>query len=88
MEKIDILALALVINVVIFGCYIAYLKIGINFLIKEIANHRVILEKILEKEEAQHKINTTQDEYNTKVRKLLGLLIHGSSPTGGRKQSN
>lgn len=88
MEKIDILALALVINVVIFGCYIVYLKVGINFLLDNLAKHHAVLEKILESEEAQHRINTAQDEYNANVRKLLDMLIHGSSSTGGGKQSN
>ena len=88
MEKIDILAAGFAISTVILGCYIAYLKIGIKFILEELAKHHVCLEKMLESEEAQHRINTAQDEYNTNVRKLLDILIHGSSPTGGQKQSN
>ena len=86
MEKIDILAAGFVITTVILGCYIVYLKAGINFICETLAKHHVCLEKILESEEAQHRINTAQDEYNTNVRKLLDILIHGSSPTGGVKQ--
>lgn len=88
MEKIDILAAGFVITTVILGCYIVYLKAGINFICETLAKHHVCLEKMLESEEAQHRINTAQDEYNTNVRKLLDILIHGSSPTGGQKQSN
>lgn len=88
MEKIDILALAFVIVIAIYSCYIAYLKTGINFLVEELAKHHVILEKMLENSEAQNKINAAQDEYNTIVRKLLNELIHGSSSTGGGKLSN
>ena len=86
MEKIDILAAGFAISTVILGCYIAYLKAGINFLCETLAKHHACLEKMLESEEAQHRINTAQDEYNTNVRKLLDILIHGSSPTGGVKQ--
>lgn len=88
MEKIDILAAGFAITTVIMACYIVYLKAGINFICETLAKHHVCLEKMLESEEAQHRINTAQDEYNTNVRKLLDILIHGSSPTGGQKQSN
>lgn len=88
MEKIDVLFIAFVIFVIIVSCYIVYLKAGINFLLDTLVKHRTVIEKILEMEEAQHKINTAQDEYNTNIRKLLDILIHSSSPTGGEKQSN
>ena len=88
MEKIDILAIGFTITTIIFICYIAYLKVGIDFLLDALAKHHAAIEKILESEEAQHRINTAQDEYNTNVRKLLDILIHGYSPTGGQKQSN
>lgn len=88
MEKIDVLFIAFVIFVIIISGYIVYLKAGINFLLDTLVKHRTVIEKILEMEEGQHKINTAQDEYNTNIRKLLDILIHSSSPTGGEKQSN
>lgn len=88
MERVDIVALALLINVIIFGCYIVYLRVAVKFLTDMSARHHVIIEKMLKNAEIQNKINTTQDEYNATVRELLHELIHGSSPTGGQKQSN
>lgn len=88
MERVDIVALALIINVIIFGCYIVYLRVAVKFLTDMLARHHIIIEKMLKNAETQDKINTAQDEYNTSVRELLDVLIHGSSPTGGQKQSN
>lgn len=83
MEKIDILALALAINVVIFGCYIAYLKVGINFLTDMLAKHHVCLEQLSKAMEDQVSINEKQIEINKELSKALRY-----SPTGGQKQSN
>ena len=83
MEKIDILALAFAINVVIFGCYIAYLKVGIKFLTDMLAKHHVCLEQLSKAMEDQVSINEKQIEINKELSKALG-----DSPTGGRKQSN
>ena len=83
MEKIDIVALALIINVIIFGCYIVYLRVGIKFLIDELAKHHVCLENLLKAMEDQVNINEKQIEINKELSKALG-----NSPTGGRKQSN
>lgn len=88
MEKIDILAAGFAISTVILGCYIAYLKVGIKFILEELAKHHVCLEKMLENAEIQNKINAAQDEYNTAVRELLKKWSDDYSPTGGRKQSN
>lgn len=83
MEKIDILALALAINVVIFGCYIAYLKVGINFLTDMLAKHHVCLENLSKAMEDQVSINEKQIEINKELSKVFEY-----SPTGGQKQSN
>ena len=88
MERVDIVALALLINVIIFGCYIIYLRVAVKFLTDMVARHHIIIEKMLKNAETQDKINTAQDEYNTTVREFLHELAHGSSPTGGQKQSN
>ena len=44
MEKIDILAIALCIVVIIFAVYIAYLKEGINFCLHMIARQQNAIE--------------------------------------------
>lgn len=88
MEKIDILAVGFAITTVILGCYIAYLKVGIKFILEELAKHHICLEKILKNAEIQNKINTAQDEYNTAVRELLRKWSDDYSPTGGQEQSN
>lgn len=88
MEKIDILAAGFVITTVILGCYIVYLKAGINFICETLAKHHVCLEKMLENAELQNKINNAQDEYNTAVRELLKKWSDDYSPTGSVKQSN
>lgn len=88
MEKIDILAAGFAITTVILGCYIAYLKVGIKFILDELAKHHVCLEKMLENAEIQNKINNVQDEYNAAVRELLRKWSEDYSPTGGQKQSN
>ncbi len=83
MEKVDIVALALLINVIIFGCYIIYLKIGIKFILDELAKHHVCLENLSKAMEDQVNINKKQVEINKELSKALS-----SSPTGGQKQSN
>lgn len=83
MEKVDILALALIINIVIFGCYIVYLKVGIKFLTDMLAKHHVCLEQLSKAVEDQVSINEKQIEINKELSKALC-----NSPTGGRKQSN
>ena len=83
MEKVDILALALIINIVIFGYYIAYLKVGIKFLTDMLAKHHVCLENLSKAMEDQVGINEKQIEINKELSKALC-----NSPTGGRKQSN
>ena len=83
MEKIDILAAGFAISTVILGCYIAYLKAGINFLTDMLAKHHVCLEELLKAMEDQVSINEKQIEINKELSKALGY-----SPTGGQKQSN
>lgn len=46
MEKIDILAIALCIVIVIFAGYIAYLKAGINFCIQMLARQHNAIETL------------------------------------------
>ena len=88
MEKIDILAIGFAISIIIFSCYVVYLRVGIKFILEELAKHHVCLEKMLENAEIQNKINAAQDEYNTAVRELLKKWSDDYSPTGGVKQSN
>jgi hypothetical protein len=83
MERVDIVALALLINVIIFGCYIVYLRVGIKFLLDELAKHHVCLEQLSKAMEDQVNINKKQIEINKELSKALGY-----SPTGSRKQSN
>lgn len=83
MEKIDILFTAFVIFVVIISCYITYLKIGVNFLVEELAKHHVCLEKL--SEAMQHQVDV--NEKQTEINKLLSEQL-SYSPTGGGKQSN
>ena len=59
MEKIDILALAFVIFVIIVSCYICYLKAGINFLCETLAKHQVVMNELLEVMQRQVNINDT-----------------------------
>lgn len=83
MEKIDILAAGFVITTVILGCYIVYLKVGIKFILDELAKHHICLEQLSEAMKHQVNINEKQTEINKELSKALGY-----SPTGGRKQSN
>lgn len=83
MEKIDILAAAFAITTVILGCYICYLRVGIKFILEELAKHHVCLEQLSEAMKHQVTINEKQTEVNKELSKALG-----DSPTGGRKQSN
>lgn len=83
MEKIDILAAGFAISTVIMGCYIAYLKVGIKFILEELAKHHVCLENLSKAMEDQVNINEKQIEINKELGKALGY-----SPTGGQKQSN
>ena len=59
MEKIDILAAGFAISTVIMACYIAYLKVGINFLCETLAKHHVCLENLSQAMEDQVNINKT-----------------------------
>lgn len=83
MEKIDILAAGFAITTVILGCYIAYLNVGIKFILDELAKHHVCLEQLLEAMEHQVTINEKQTEINKQLSKALNY-----SPTGSQKQSN
>lgn len=81
MEKIDILAAGFVITTVILGCYIVYLKVGIKFILDELAKHHICLEQLSEAMKHQVNINEKQTEINKELSKALGY-----SPTGGVKQ--
>ena len=85
MEKIDILASAFVIFVIIVSCYICYLKAGINFLCEKVAEHHHVIEVFID---SQDRINDAQNEFNTSIRKLAEKLCMKNSSTGGVKQSN
>lgn len=92
MEKIDILAIALCIVIVIFAGYIAYLKAGIKFCIEMLAcqhkaienlakvleNNNELLDKQNEWNSIQVGINQAQANFNNKIEKH----ITHNSPTG------
>lgn len=86
MEKIDVLAIAFVIYVIVASLYIAYLKAGLNFLIDMLAKQQAGLEELLKAMEQQLSINEKQGEINKELAKALGEVVN--SPTGGVKQSN
>lgn len=91
MEKIDILALAFAIFVIIVSCYICYLKVGINFLCETLAKHQAVMNELLEVMQRQVNINDTQGEINKIVFDRLKINYNinlGDSSTGGGKQSN
>ena len=91
MEKIDILAIGFVITTVIFGCYITYLEIGINFLCKNLAKHQVAMNELLEVMQRQVNINDTQQEINKIIFDKLKINYNinlDDSSTGCQKQSN
>lgn len=83
MEKIDILAIGFAITTIIFICYIAYLKVGIDFLTDMLAKHHVCIEQLSEAMKHQVNINEKQTEINKEISKALDYSL-----TGGRKQSN
>lgn len=99
MEKIDILAIALCVVIIIFTVYIAYLKEGINFCIHMIARQQNViegLEKALENSNVlfdkqckwnnnQIDINKAQLEFNNEIEKRIKSNVNHSSPTGGRR---
>ena len=64
MEKIDLLAIALCIIIVIFAGYIAYLKAGINFILENLAKYQVAMNELLEVMHRQVNINDAQGEIN------------------------
>lgn len=95
MEKIDLLAIALCVVIVIFAGYIAYLKAGIKFCIeilasqhnaietlaKALENNNKLLDKQCEWNTIQVNINEAQVKFNNKIEKY----ITNNSPTGGRR---
>lgn len=100
MEKIDILAIALCIIVVIFAGYIAYLKEGINFclhmiarqqnaiegLTKAIENNNVLMDKQCEWNNSQVAINKAQLKFNKDIENLIEAnSVNHPFPTGGRR---
>lgn len=64
MEKVDILAIALCIVVVIFTIYIAYLKEGINFCIRMIASQQNVIEDLAKALETNNVLMDKQYEWN------------------------
>lgn len=87
MEKIDILAIGFAITTAILGCYIVYLKAGINFLCEILAKHQVAMNELLEVMQCQININNEQGEINKIIYDKLKINLDDSS-TGGGKQSN
>lgn len=100
MEKIDILAIALCIVVVIFAGYIAYLKAGITFCIQMIAsqqnaieglakaleNNNVLFNKQCEWNDSQVAINKAQLKFNKNIENLIEAnSVNHPFPTGGRR---
>lgn len=100
MEKIDILAIALCIVIVIFAGYIAYLKAGINFCIQMLAhqhnaienlakaleNNNKLFDKQCEWNNTQVDINVAQMNFNKDIEKRIKASnMNHSSPTGGRR---
>lgn len=100
MEKIDILAIALCIVIVIFAGYIAYLKAGIKFCIQMLAcqhnaietltkaleNNNELLNKQCEWNSIQVNINEAQAKFNNKIEKhIKASNTNHSFPTGGRR---
>lgn len=64
MEKIDILAIALCVAVVIFTVYITYLKEGINFCVEMLACQHNIIENLTKALENNNKLFDKQCEWN------------------------
>lgn len=100
MEKIDILAIALCIVIIVFTIYIAYLKEGINFciqmiarqqnaiesLVKALENNNILFDKQCEWNNSQIDINKAQSEFNNDIEKIIKANInHSHSSTGGRR---
>lgn len=95
MEKIDILAIALCIVIVIFAGYIAYLKAGIKFCIQMLACQHNIIENLSKALENNNKLFDKQCEWNTtqvaineaqmKFNNKVEQHINHHSPTGGRR---
>lgn len=93
MERIDVLAIALIINVIIFIVYIGYLKFLINILFNIVDNQRDVIKHITDIVESQsafneqqRKINAAQVSFNAMIDKHINDSdIHSPSPTGGRR---
>lgn len=93
MERIDVLAIALIINAIIFIAYIGYLKFLINILFNIVDNQRDVIKDIMdiiEKQyafnEQQNKVNAAQVSVNIMIDKhIKDSNIHSPSPTGGRR---
>ena len=87
MEKVDVLFIAFVIFVIIISGYIIYLKAGINFLCETLANHRAVINELLEVMEHQVHINNTQGEINKVFCDKLNInnINLDDSSTGGEK---
>lgn len=87
MEKINVLAIAFIIFVIIISCYITYLKAGINFLCETLAKHQVAMNELLDAMNHQVNINNTQAEINKMIcnnLKINNINLDNSS-TGGKK---
>ena len=100
MEKIDILAIALCVVIIIFAGYIAYLKGGIKFcvemlahqhnvienLVKALENNNELFNKQCEWNDTQVNINIAQMNFNNEIEKRIKTNnINHTSPTGGRR---
>lgn len=95
MEKIDLLAIALCVVIIIFAGYIAYLKAGIKFCIQTLAHQHNLIEKLMkalennnelfnkqcEWNDTQVDINKAQMDFNNYIEKR----VNNYSPTGGRR---
>lgn len=100
MEKIDVLAIALCIVVIIFAAYIAYLKAGITFciqilasqdniiesLVKALENNNKLFDKQSEWNDIQVDINKAQLKFNNEIEKRIKAnSVNHPFPTGGRR---
>ena len=95
MEKIDILAIALCIVIVIFAGYIAYLKAGIKFCIQMLACQHNVIENLAKALENNNKLFDKQCEWNStqvgineaqmKFNKEIEKRVNNYFPTGGRR---
>ena len=86
MEKINILFIVLVISVIIFSAYIAYLKAKTDFILWLINNQNDKIRAIMEIVESDLALQKKQKEINDIVFKhIADDNLHRISPTGGRR---